>query len=570
MTPALAAPSRGRRIGRWWAAWAAGLATMAVTVMAFHPLAFRPFILVGPAAFLFLLAREREGRFRPIWWGGMSAWGAGLLAWIGSLAGAEAAGKVGWLLVSGIFLLMSWPFGFLLRRALRRGLPLVVAAPLVMTGFDAFRHLSSRGLTWHDLGYALADWNLLIQVADLASVYPVSALVWLANGLIADLLLARREGRRPGRGLRLVAPLVLGLLLGLALGYGHVRREALERELRPGPLLAGLQTAIPQAEKLDEGESAYEHRHRIGLELLRAAAAEAAPDLVVWPETSFFPIDESTRSSPRGVPLRLWLRAPRRSTGKSVTTEFAEILGADFARCRFLIGALEKTDLPVGAYDEAGKGLRERNGAFLLEPRAGAGGPELERVAEAFKIKLVPFGEYIPFPGIRFMRDRLHRFMLETAGYLPAMTAGDRVAVWKLGDQASAPRATVNVCYEVVFPEIFRAGRAAGADLAINVSNDAWYDDSAERELVHAQVRFRAIENRFAIFRVSNTGLSVSMDPLGRARRVLERDRRSTLLDRPALGLRPPPALRWTARLEWLVLIVAALSAFLPRVRKSP
>ncbi len=225
--------------------------------------------------------------------------------------------------------------------------------------------------------------------------------------------------------------------------------------------------------------------------------------------------------------------------------------------------------MPAGLHDEAGQGVRERNAAFLLHGDADARGPRLEVLARADKLKLVPFGEYIPFPAIGIFREELRDFVRSTAGYLPSMTPGEGVALWSLELETETIRTTVNVCYEAVFPELFREGRRRGAQFALNVSNDSWYDRSAERDLVNAQIRFRAIENRFPVFRVTNTGISTSIDPLGREQARLERDRRAVLVDRPALGASPPPAL-WLSRVvEWSLLLAAGLAAFLPQSRKS-
>ena len=72
------------------------------------------------------------------------------------------------------------------------------------------------------------------------------------------------------------------------------------------------------------------------------------------------------------------------------------------------------------------------------------------------------------------------------------------------------------ICYESVYPQLTRGFRLAGANFIVNITNDAWFGHSFA-PYQHADfLVLRAIENRTAIVRCGNTGISGFVDPLGR------------------------------------------------------
>jgi len=93
----------------------------------------------------------------------------------------------------------------------------------------------------------------------------------------------------------------------------------------------------------------------------------------------------------------------------------------------------------------------------------------------------------------------------------------------------------VLVCYESTYPQGSRRFRREGADVLLNITNDAWYG----REPWYARTTalwqhpahmvMRAIENRVGVARAANTGISLFVDPVGRvynATRLFEADLR--------------------------------------------
>jgi apolipoprotein N-acyltransferase len=72
------------------------------------------------------------------------------------------------------------------------------------------------------------------------------------------------------------------------------------------------------------------------------------------------------------------------------------------------------------------------------------------------------------------------------------------------------------ICYEAIFPDLARNEVKEGADILINITNDAWFGRSSASYQHFAMVTFRAIENRVAVARAANTGISGFIDPYGR------------------------------------------------------
>ena len=74
----------------------------------------------------------------------------------------------------------------------------------------------------------------------------------------------------------------------------------------------------------------------------------------------------------------------------------------------------------------------------------------------------------------------------------------------------------VLICYESIFPQRSREFRREGANLIVNITNDAWFGKSLAPYQHEAHMALRAIENRVGIVRAANTGISAYIDPLGR------------------------------------------------------
>ena len=86
------------------------------------------------------------------------------------------------------------------------------------------------------------------------------------------------------------------------------------------------------------------------------------------------------------------------------------------------------------------------------------------------KVYLVPFGEVFPFIG---PLEPLYTFIFAQLG-LPLLSSrppGDEITPLTLPSADAA----VYICYESVFPHVTRQMVAQGAEVLVNISNDAWF-----------------------------------------------------------------------------------------------
>jgi apolipoprotein N-acyltransferase len=140
------------------------------------------------------------------------------------------------------------------------------------------------------------------------------------------------------------------------------------------------------------------------------------------------------------------------------------------------------------------------NSAFLVTPTG-------ELTNRYFKSHLVPFGEYVPLRQLLpFLAP-----LVEAVGDFTAGTVTEPLS-------SGIIKAGVLICFESIFPDIARKWVNAGANVLVNLTNDAWYGRSSAPSQSMAMTVFRAVETRRSLVRAANTGISGLIDPLGRIR----------------------------------------------------
>ena len=143
------------------------------------------------------------------------------------------------------------------------------------------------------------------------------------------------------------------------------------------------------------------------------------------------------------------------------------------------------------------------------------------------KIKLVPFGEYIPF----------RKYL----GALTEMLAPKDFTSGKLKINPSIyafEDIVTLICYEVLFTNEIVRRLTKNTNLLINITNDAWFGKTIGPYQHLALAKIKAVEFGLPLARVANTGVSAYISPYGETigRIPLDNKGEKTFYQIPALN----------------------------------
>ena len=415
-------------------------------------------------------------------------------------------------------------FGWILHRAIHGvRVPLWLALPVAWVAAEWARaHLPSTiAFPWLDLGTSLTGFPELVGSAELVGSRGVSFWIAMVNGILAVSVLRVRE-----RGRWWVPALAAGISTAVPMSWGVWRANTLP--VREAGSVVVVQPNIPEHVKLD-ARAGLDSTYASLIRILPNVPTRGGQDLIVMPEVVLRVFPEAEIHRGFLDPLVEWAR---------------------YARTPILLGALGYEG------DIAGR-FTPFNSAFVVDS-LGLWDYRYD------KRYLVPFVERVPL---------IPPALFGALQYFGGFGVGEG---WPLV-QVSGTNYGVLICYESSYPEGARRFRLEGADVLVNITNDAWYG----REPLYARTTalwqhpahmvMRAIENRAGVARAANTGISMFIDPVGRvtdATNLFEADlRTSTVLttDVTTLYTRYGDLVGTGAALAALVLVVASFRLTRPR-----
>ena len=399
------------------------------------------------------------------------------LAWLGNLtdrvegAGLKASALLGYAVLALYCALYFMPFSIAVGLATRkwagdhlgRNLRIMFMLTMVWVGAEYLRSTLFTGFPWNPLGVSQYALPAIIQGAKWGGVYAVSAMIVWLNVALFITFRQYTHGTR-SRKYRPHFELMIGLA-PLALSLADGMSTLLNIPPCPEPVtLALVQPNIAQSVKWDDAQDA--EILRVLEELTLSVTRLPDLDMVIWPETAVPDIINNPRTpqsydlvrrlAPEGVPL--------------------------------LVGAMD--------YGFEGEQVKYYNSSILF----GTDGTVL---GEYRKQHLVPFGEYVPFPGL--MRK-----------FTPIQVdIGSGMESTLLHLPGGEPPFSVLICFEDTVAPLAAQAVRSGARWLVNQTNDAWFDPSAQSEQHLAHAVFRCVENRVPMARCCNTGVSCLIDAYG-------------------------------------------------------
>lgn len=338
----------------------------------------------------------------------------------------------------------------------RLNFPVYLSAPFIFVFLEYIRANVFTGFPWELLGYSQYKFLPLIQIADITGVYGVSFIVILFNSTAAEALKRYTTEKKKVP----LKPVLFALVITIpCLIYGFLRLNQHEKETRY-IRISLIQANISQTDKMsNEVKVAQSIIDTYGK--LTYRALDNSPDLIIWPETA--------------MPF---------------------IFGLNKKPSEGLLEFQKKTGKPLLAGLTVLKDNEKRifsNGAVLIKDGVISGIYD--------KMKLVPFGEFVPF-GLKTKK------IIENFDYME----GQDYTVMDVNGIRFSPL----ICYEIIFPTLARNFVSMGAELLIAISNDAWFGKTSAPYQHFSMAVFRAVENRVPIARAANSGVSGFIDEKGR------------------------------------------------------
>ena len=386
--------------------------------------------------------------------------------------------------------------------------PPAIAVPIVWVGVEWIRCHFASGMGMVCLSHSQAKVPALIQFASISGAYAVTfvmvtfatclAIAWRRWRNLGNWIVGKPSGRR---GMNW--PVALGVAIAvfmINLGFGLIclkkspRVESSQTAgnaflnqddlAEPALKVALVQTNFDVVFKPSTVEE-IERRFYDVVELTNRAVRKKA-DLVVWPESGFFPYR--------------WQLEDAGSQQSAIESEdllrlfWGQAVGSDRSGGTPLLSGVLAQNYPQD---------KIYNSAVLIDSHG-----ELQERYD--KNHPVMFGEYIPFGKALPILEKL--------APMSSIEFGQKFTAYQINDFTIAP----SICFETTVPHLIRrqvddlAAEGREPDVLINLTNDGWFFGTACLDHHLACNIFRAVELRKTNLVCANTGLSAHIDPSGR------------------------------------------------------
>lgn len=387
------------------------------------------------------------------------------------------------LIIAGIALWLGHPFflmiPFLAFIYIKKRIASMYASfslPFLIVAYEWLHSLTDLSYPWLSFGYTQIYHSYIVQIADIAGVWILSAFVMTINILLFHILNVTNTKSNK----RIISLSIIALFL-IVFGYSYHVKQVLQEQSISAPKVSVslVQPNINPWKKWSGGVFSQVEKHFQLIEI----DAQSKPDVYVWSETAIPFLDVETNAKHN------FSYFMNRNKNIPILSGFAEFV---------LIPDYQKESLAKPYPLLPGYKYYAHNAAALIQPN--------DSVHIHRKMKLTPFGEGFPFSqDIELL-----------AGFLEW---GVGISGWKKG-KIQSPLVLRNpegriisnigtvICIESIYPEFVRKYAKQGASMLVVITNDAWFDNSPGPMQHFAISQMRAIESHRCIARCGNTGIS--------------------------------------------------------------
>ena len=148
-----------------------------------------------------------------------------------------------------------------------------------------------------------------------------------------------------------------------------------------------------------------------------------------------------------------------------------------------------------------------------------------QKVSIYHKTKLVPGAEKIPFP---YLLNNFSALSVDLGGVSGSLGSENSIEKFEVMDKKILPL----ICYESIYGDM-NAGK--NIDVISIITNDGWWGNTAGHKQHFSYSKLRAIEQKRAVVRSANTGISGFINPLGEVREIAKWDEKKVIKSQVAI-----------------------------------
>ena len=378
----------------------------------------------------------------------------------------------------------------------------------------AYAYLSQNwfaGYPYGSIAYALYNYRVLIQIADLFGIWGITFMLVLPQAFLGNwvcdhyskTVTERSEGLWQHILYHKICAIAFAVLLLGQIIYGIATLSYWSNVEEDNSFKVA--TIQHNADSWKGGYTTYK-RNFTNLSKMSLEAVMQEPDMVVWSETAFVPS------------VNWYTTYPYSGNDAGATFDYLrniQVLVDEFVTFGSELGVPLLTGNPSSViddeslppYDEEGNwNKKDYNSVILFDDGT---------IKQTYlKQHLVPFTEHFPYE-----KQMPWLYNLLKANDYHWWEKGTESVVFETsnGITFSTP-----ICYEDVFGDVCAKFVANGADLIVNMTNDSWSgSEAAERQ--HAVMAvFRCVENRRTMLRSTNSGMTCLITPDGKIQGEVE------------------------------------------------